>query len=71
MARFKDISWDLPADARGNIAHWRAMEIAALMDIRDELKKLNVLLHCDNFQNIPRKLDSIRRNTTKPRKQKP
>jgi hypothetical protein len=32
-----------------------------LMDIRDELVKLNALLHCQNFQNIPATLRSIRR----------
>lgn len=36
-----------------------------LMDIRDELQKLNSLLHCQNFINIPTKLDTIRRHTSR------
>jgi hypothetical protein len=38
------------------------------MDIRDELQKLNALLHCSNFRNIPAKLERIARNTTKKKK---
>ena len=55
MPRFKDTEWDLPM-VGGRIASWDAMTIAALMDIRDELKRLNKLLHCDNFVRIPRQL---------------
>jgi hypothetical protein len=35
------------------------------MDIRAELKRLNHLLHCHNFTEIPGVLRGIRRNTTK------
>jgi hypothetical protein len=42
--------------------------LVVLQDIRDELKRLNAVLHCTNFLAIPRKLESIRRNTAKPRK---
>lgn len=48
--------------------------MCTLLVIRDELKKLNRLLYCQNFIDIPRKLDAIRRNTQaknkKPRKPK-
>ena len=30
-----------------------------LQEVRDELKKLNALLHCRNFQNIPKTLTVI------------
>lgn len=43
-------------------------QLAALLSIRDELKKLNQLLHCGNFIDIPHKLERIKRNTTKRRK---
>jgi hypothetical protein len=36
------------------------VKFALLQDIRDELQKLNALLHCSNFLNIPHKLDRIR-----------
>lgn len=40
-------------------------QLAALAQILIELRKLNSLLHCGNFVDIPRKLDAINRNTTK------
>lgn len=65
------------ADTRHKDSNWAIREItypgaqlAVLMDIRDELKRLNGLLHCENFQRIPRKLDRISRNTAKPRKRR-
>lgn len=36
--------------------------------VRDEMKKLNSLLHCQNFIAIPRKLDAIKRNTARKRR---
>lgn len=41
------------------------------MDIRDELKRMNGLLHCHNFLSIPHKLESIRKNTIKKKRKKP
>lgn len=40
---------------------WEQVQIEVLMDIRDELQRLNSLLHCPNFMAIPSKLDAIRR----------
>jgi hypothetical protein len=69
MARHKDTIWNLPEG--GPDGHqWNSIHSALLMDIRDELKQLNTLLHCENFISIPRILRSIRRNTTKPRRSK-
>ncbi len=60
--RWKDQCWQinesLPMSLQG-------AQLAVLMDIRDELKRLNGLLGCQNFLNIPRELRQIRLNTTK------
>lgn len=70
--RKKDISW-VVADDHGQTLTWAEVQVAVLMDIRDELKivrqRLSVL-ECPNFLDIPRKLDRIKRNTAKKRKAK-
>ena len=67
MARHKNLSWTLP---EGTPYHsWESIHAALLMDIRDELQRLNAAIWCENFQQVPVKLDRIARNTTKrPRK---
>lgn len=67
--RFKDVNWSLPS-VNGQIREWSFAQTALLMDLRDELKRLNSLLHCHNFMAIPYKLDRISRNTAKPRRKK-
>ncbi len=57
--RHKNKVWDLPTDDRGRIETWDAVKVAVLMDIRDELQKLNTLFHCINFTDVPFKLDRI------------
>lgn len=54
---------------------WDSAQLSVLMDIRDELKRLNNVLQCPNFIAVPRKLDDIktelrqvRLNTRKRRK---
>lgn len=45
---------------------WEHVAIEVLMDIRQErqeLQKLNHLLHCSNFLAIPRRLQAIDKNT--------
>jgi hypothetical protein len=42
-----------------------AIHAAVLMDIRDELKRLNDLLHCVNFTQIPATLRGLRRDIAK------
>ncbi len=71
MPRHKDANWDLPAD--GNT--WQHVEIAILMDIRDELQEvrrnlysINSILGCRNFLSLPRKVDAIRKNTERKRR---
>jgi hypothetical protein len=39
-------------------------------EVRDELRKLNALLSCARFQNIPNVLRRISRNTAKPRRKR-
>lgn len=69
--RKKDVEWKLSDNADGTIPVSYA-QIAVLMDLRDELKKLNRLLSCENFTSIPALLRMIRENTAKPkRKRKP
>ena len=74
MARHANVKWNLPEGVRqpdGSTTHkWEAIHSALLMDLRDELQSLNVLLHCSNFVNIPAKLERIARNTEKKSKRK-
>ncbi len=51
-------------------AGYQDLQVAALFAIRDELRKLNALLHCANFTGIPSVLKDIRRNTVKPKRKK-
>lgn len=66
MARHKDANWILPE----KVFTTATCQLAVLMDLRDELKRLNNLLHCNNFIQIPQYLRGIRRNTTKKRRTK-
>ena len=65
--RFKNIGWKL-SDEHGQIPDWERVQVAVLMDIRDELKNLNALLHCKNFQDIPGILRQLQMNTRKPKR---
>ena len=38
---------------------WEHVGIEVMMDIRSELRRLNNLLHCQNFQNMPHTLKRI------------
>lgn len=65
--RKKDKNWAVAND-EGKTLSWDEVQVAVMMDIRDELKRLNAVLHCPNFLDIPHKLERIKRNTTKKRK---
>lgn len=67
--RGKDVDW-APCDEAGTAATWAQVQAAILMDIRDELKKLNALAHCHNTIAIPALLKRIAKNTTKPKRRK-
>jgi hypothetical protein len=60
-----DENWNLRAtlNEKGDIvgAETGPIQAATLLVIRDELRKLNRLLHCQNFVAIPRLLKEIKR----------
>ena len=69
--RFGHVDWSLPLNTGGGIRDWDAVNIALLMDIRDELKQLNSVLACHHFQAIPRTLYEISRKlTVKPKRKR-
>jgi len=57
--RRRDANWQIGND-RGEILTWEEVQVAVLMDIREELKRLNNVLQCPNFIAVPRKLDDIK-----------
>lgn len=65
----RDIDWHIHINDDGS---WNDadVQLALLNDIREELKRLNAVLHCPNFIEIPSILRTIRKNTTKKRKPK-
>jgi hypothetical protein len=65
MPRSKNMVWELPESP-----HWQSATLAVLMDIRDELQQLNRVFSCYNFQQIPKKLDAIKRNTARKKRVK-
>ena len=67
--RWKDVQWIVCND-EGHVTQWDQVQVAVLMDLRDELKRLNALLHCDNFIDIPATLTRIARHTTKATRKK-
>lgn len=67
MARYKNVNWTLPDK---NIETWDQVQVAVLMDIRDELQRMNSLLSCSNFIGIPHTLKSIDKKLTKKRPKK-
>ena len=60
MPRFANVKWELPSKRDGYIETWDLARLAVLMDIRDELQKLNALLGCRNFVAVPGILRDIR-----------
>lgn len=63
--RHKGLNWNI-----GDRPTWDGAKLAVLMDIRDELKELNSLLHCHNFTDIPHILRGIRRKLSEKKKKK-
>lgn len=64
MPRHPNTDWNLPEQCQT----WEQVNTAVLMDIRDELRKMNRVLTCPRFTAIPAKLDEIRRNTARRRR---
>lgn len=71
--RRKDVNWYVADESGTAYSEMReGCTLAVLMDLRDELKKLNNIFHCPNALQIPDLLRAIKKNTTKrPRKVKP
>lgn len=67
--RMKNRQWQ-PAETDGRVPTWERVNLAVLLDIRDELQTLNRLLGCQNFTDVPNILRAIQYNTKKPRKRK-
>jgi hypothetical protein len=67
---FENINWKVPTTATGAILDWDAVQLAILMDIRRELRRLNRILGCNNFLRLPHDVNQIRCNTAKPRAKK-
>lgn len=70
MRKHQNLDWAVPTTDKGAVQTWEHVGIVVMMDIRDELRKLNALLHCNNTVAIPDLLRAIKRNTTKPPKVK-
>ena len=68
MRKFKDVIWTVPECANGGIASWEAVDTALLMDIRDQLQKLNAVFECPNFLMVPTYLKTIEKNSRKPKR---
>lgn len=60
----ENAEWNFWMNDDGSVQTDRVQAIV-LLDIREELKKLNQLLNCPNFLSVPTSLRVIRRNTTK------
>lgn len=62
--RKKNVTWRITTNPDGTTPSTDAT-LAVLMDIRDELQRLNALFRCANFTGIPSSLRAIERNTKK------
>jgi hypothetical protein len=69
--RNKDASWRTRTDSNHFMVpqYYQRGSLAVLMDIRDELKRLNKLLHCSNFVQIPATLRGLRPDIAKLKKE--
>lgn len=69
MSNFKNMDWEIKkGNLPNSVASVNEASLAVLMDIRDELQKLNSVFSCSNFVQIPQVLKDIRKNTNKRRK---
>lgn len=71
----KGVTWNIPGyhDAENNVLSGvdnDHAQLAVLMDLRDELKRLNALLHCPNFIGMPAILRQVAANTKKARRRR-
>ena len=65
--RRKNANWIVTSD--GSVTSWDQVQVALLMDLRDELQRLTAILSCPRFMAIPSRLEDIERNT-RPKKRR-
>lgn len=65
MRKHKDVEWTLPTSDGGALTDWQKVEIAVLMDIRDELKELNATLSCYRVRRMSDDINRIDRRLQK------
>lgn len=69
--QFKDYEWTaVSPDGKHYVSVNYSQILSVLMDVRDELKRLNNVIQCHNFIAVPSKLDAIVRNTRKRKRPK-
>jgi hypothetical protein len=61
MRKHKDVDWSLPTTERGALTDWQKVEIAVLMDIRDQLQQLNETLACYRVRRMCEDVNRIDR----------
>jgi hypothetical protein len=54
------MDWHCVEDDFG-VTHWEKVQVVLLQEIRDELKKLNGVWGCYNFQRVPQDIRRIDR----------
>lgn len=64
--KFKNLQWNIKEITPNSISQHHSL-MCLMMDIRGELQRLNQLLHCKNFQEIPKTLKKIAAKKRKPR----
>jgi hypothetical protein len=64
--RHRDVNWTIHRNDNGTVSY-EAAQLAVLMDIRDELKRIRQRVDCAETLSIPRLLRSIVRNTARQR----
>jgi hypothetical protein len=69
VSRTRYIEWSVFPNSDNKVTQEEA-RLCVLMDIREELQKLNRLLNCGNFLGIPYSLNKIAKNTTRKRRAK-
>lgn len=68
-SRMKNADWKVAHEGKSlGVDH---AQIAVLMDIRDELQRLNSLLHCHNFTSLPATVRTISRKMPVRRRVRP
>lgn len=63
--KHKNVDWSLPTNERGALTDWQKVEIAVLMDIRDQLQELNATLGCYRLQRMSDDIHRIDRRLQK------